>query len=70
MLADMIPELEDLVDTGSVTKDMALAIIKNLTNDEQRELISSMDIAKKITKRGVQQYIDRIKQLESNQKRE
>ena len=38
-MASMIPELEDLVDTGIVTKDTALAIIKNLTSDEQRELI-------------------------------
>lgn len=27
LLAEMIPELEDLVDTGIVTKDTALAII-------------------------------------------
>ena len=27
-IANMIPELEDLVDTGIVTKDTALAIIK------------------------------------------
>lgn len=50
MLADMIPELDDLVQTGIVIPTTALAIIKNLTNDEQRELISSMDITKKITK--------------------
>lgn len=28
-LAEMIPELEELIDTGIVTKDTALAIIKN-----------------------------------------
>lgn len=30
-MASMIPELEDLVDTGIITKDTALAIIKNLS---------------------------------------
>lgn len=62
-MADMIPELEDLVDTGIVTKDTALAMIRNLSSNEQRELISSMDVTQKITKREVQQYIDKIKQL-------
>lgn len=57
-MANMIPELEDLVDTGIVTKDTALAIIKNLSNDEQRELISSMDITKKITKKEAKKYIE------------
>lgn len=37
-LADMIPELEELVDTGIVTKTTALAMIKNLSEDEQLNL--------------------------------
>lgn len=32
-MATMIPELEDLVDTGIVTKDTALAIIKNTSKN-------------------------------------
>lgn len=67
-MASMIPELEDLVDTGIVTKDTALAIIKNLSNDEQRELISSMDVTKKITKREAKKYIDEIKSLKKENK--
>lgn len=31
LLSDMIPELEELVDTGIVTKTTALAIMKNLS---------------------------------------
>jgi len=42
LLADMIPELEELIDTGIVTKTTALAIMKNLSEDEQEERISSM----------------------------
>lgn len=37
-LADTIPELEELVDTGIVTKTTALAMIKNLSEDEQLNL--------------------------------
>ena len=67
-MANMIPELEDLVDTGIVTKDTALAMIKNLSSNEQRELISSMDITKKITKREMKKYIDEIKSLKKENK--
>lgn len=38
-LADMIPELSELVDTGIVTKTTALSIMRNLSEQEQKELI-------------------------------
>lgn len=66
ILADMIPELDELVTTGIVTKTTALAIMRNLSEDEQVELISSMDTTKKITKNEVQKYINEIKQLKEN----
>lgn len=65
-LAKAIPELEDLVDTGIVTTHTALAIMKELSEDEQVKLISSMDSTKKITQKQVQQYINKIKQLEND----
>lgn len=67
-MASMIPELEDLVDTGIVTKDTALAIIRNLSSDEQRELIASLDITKKITKKEAKEYIKTIKELKAENK--
>lgn len=67
-MASMIPELEDLVDTGIVTKDTALAIIRNLSSDEQRELIASLDITKKITKKEAKEYIKTIKDLKAENK--
>ena len=57
LLADMIPELSDLVDTGIVTKTTALAIMKELSEEEQLELIDSLDTTKKITGRQIQEYI-------------
>lgn len=38
LLADMIPELEELMDTGIVTKTTALAIMRNLSDEEQEEI--------------------------------
>lgn len=34
LLADMIPGLSELVDTGIVTKTTALAMMRNLSSDE------------------------------------
>lgn len=64
-ISEMIPELEELVDTETVTPTTALAIMKNLSEEEQLKLISSLDTTKKITQKQVQRYIDRIQQLEA-----
>lgn len=66
ILADMIPELDELVQTGIVMPTTALAMIKQLTDDEQLKFISSLDTTKKITQRQIQPHIDKIKQLETN----
>lgn len=66
-LTEMIPELEELVDTGIATSTTALAIMRNLSEEEQLQMISSLDTTKKITQRQVQQYIDKIKELESRE---
>lgn len=66
ILSEMIPELEELLDTGVVTKTTALAIIKELSEKEQEDLISSIDTTKKITQKQMQKYIDEIRQLKEN----
>lgn len=66
LLAEMIPELEELLDTGIVTKTTALAIMKNLSNQEQEELISKLDVTRRITQSQIQKYIDEIKDLKAN----
>lgn len=48
MMADMIPELEELMDTGIVTKTTALAMMRNLSENEQEDLISKLDMTKKL----------------------
>ena len=57
MLIEMIPELEELVDTGIVTKTTALAIVNQLKPEEQEDFIKSMDITKKITQRQLDNYV-------------
>ena len=64
MMAEMIPELEELINTGIVTKTTALAMMKNLSPKEQEELISSLDTTKRITGKEVQKYIDELKKAQ------
>lgn len=40
LLADIIPELEELMDTGIVTKTTALAMMRNLSEEKQRKAIA------------------------------
>lgn len=61
LLADMVPELSDLVDTGVVTKSTALALMKELPEKEQIELISSLPSGQKYTQKQIKEKVDEIK---------
>lgn len=63
LLADMIPEIQDLVDTGIVTKTTALSIVKQMTEDEQRQLAEMLPKDEKVSSREVEYYKKRIKEL-------
>ena len=62
MLIDMIPELEDLVDTGIVTEEIARAIYNELSPVNQENFVESLDIIKRIVK----SYDSRIKEMEND----
>lgn len=63
---NLTESMKELLDTGTITRTLAADTIASLSEDEQEELLKRLDITQKITKREVQQYIDKIKQLESN----
>lgn len=58
--------MKKLLDEGIISKTIAADLISSLSEDEQEDLISSLDTTKKITQSQVQKYIDEIKQLENN----
>ena len=62
-LTTLLPEIQDLIDTGIVTPTTAIAIARNMSDSEQEELISSLDTTKKITKKEVEKYIQENKEL-------
>ena len=64
-LAELIPELEDFVETGMITPTTALALSRQLSADDQRKLLESLDKETKYSTSKLQPYIDKIKRLES-----
>lgn len=61
-LSEMIPEMQDLVDTGIVKPTTALAIVKQLPEDQQKELAEKfINDGKKIPKTKAEEEIKRIK---------
>lgn len=64
-LAELVPEMQDLIDTGVLTSEAALALTKYMSPKEQEDFISSLDATKKITQRQVQQYINEISLLKA-----
>ncbi len=57
-LADAIPELATAVDSGQVTKTTAIAMMRKLSETEQKELLSELGDSKKITNSDVNKYIE------------
>lgn len=64
-LTDLIPELEDFVETGMITPHTALALSRQLAADDQRKLLESLDKETKYSASKLQPYIDKIKHLEA-----
>lgn len=62
---DLTDSMKELLDTGAITKTLASDVIATLSKEEQEKLIESMDATKQITKKEVQKYIDKIKELEN-----
>lgn len=65
LLADMIPELSDLVDTGIVTKTTALAMMRQLPEEDQINLISNLTSGKKYTQKQISEAIQEYKEKQS-----
>lgn len=62
MLIEMIPALEDVIDTGMVTVDAVNAVFQELSEVRQEEFITSLDYVKRM----LQQRDSRIKEMEND----
>lgn len=66
-LSTLSPDLQDLISDGKITATTGYKVLSKLSKEEQEELIQSLDVTKKLTQKEVQQYIDKIKRLESRE---
>lgn len=63
-LADAIPEIQSLVETGKVTKTVALGLMRRLTEDEQKQLVEMLPKSgEPLSSHEVKFYENRIKAL-------
>lgn len=66
---NLTDSMKELLDTGVITKTLASDTIASLSEEEQEELISKLDVTKIYTKKQIQKYIDEINSLkEENEK--
>lgn len=66
-LAQAIPELQSLVESGKVTKTVALGIMKRLSEDEQKQLVDMLPTdEERISGHQIKFYESRIEQLNND----
>lgn len=62
---NLTDSMKELLDSGVIGKTLAADCISSMTPEEQEELVSTLDAAKKYTARELQPYIDKIRNLEA-----
>ena len=62
---NLIEPMKQLLDDGVISKTVASDVIASLSENEQEELISKLDATQKYTQKQIQQYINEINQLKS-----
>lgn len=59
-LADLIPELQDAVQSGQITATTAMGFVKKLSPEEQEQLAEQIGVQEKVPNKKVQEYLDEI----------
>ena len=65
-LLNMIPELEDLVDTGIVSTATAVAIMRELSPEDQKSFIESLPEVEKLTEKKARELMASYKAEQEN----
>ena len=62
-LSTLSPDLQDLISDGKITATTGYKILARLTQEEQEKLVKNLDVTKKLTQNQVQEYVDKIAEL-------
>lgn len=68
-LADLIPELQDAVQSGQITATTAMGFVKKLSPEEQKKLAESISGQDKVSGKEVEKYVAEIRRLSEENKR-
>lgn len=68
-LTDLIPELQDAVQSGQITATTAMGFVKKLSPEEQKKLAESISGQDKVSGKEVEKYVAEIKRLSEENKR-
>ena len=68
-LADLIPELQDAVQSGQITATTAMGFVKKLSPEEQKKLAESINGQDKVSGKEVEKYVAEIRRLSEENKR-
>lgn len=68
-LTDLIPELQDAVQSGQITATTAMGFVKKLSPEEQKQLAEQLIGKDKVSGSEVQKYIDEIKAVRDENKK-
>lgn len=63
---NLTDSMKELLDTGVIGKTLASECIATMSEEEQEELVKSLNATRKYTAREVQPYIDKIRKLEAD----
>ena len=66
----MIPELEDLVDTGIVSTSTAIAIVKELSPEDQKNFLEGLPEFEKLTQKKARELMAEYKKNQEDELRE
>ena len=68
-LTDLIPELQDAVQSGQITATTAMGFVKKLSPEEQKKLAESISGQDKVSGKEVEKYVAEIRRLSEENKR-
>ena len=67
-LANLSPEIQQLIEQGTISPSTAARLVAKLSPKEQEALIANLPATQKYTQSQVQSYIDKLKQAKNRQR--
>lgn len=64
-LSALLPEFQDIISSGCITATTGYKVLAKLSEEDQQKLLEQLPVSQKLTQKQVQEYVDRIQELEN-----